>query len=291
MSRAIAQLDTCIDVVTPENIAFRYRVAGPFWRFLAFLLDAIFCAVFLFAAQMFLGLALTGLGAPEIAFAILMFLEFLVVFFYGGVFEALWNGQTLGKRILHLRVVTVEGLPIHGWQAMLRHVLRILDLQPICFGLVGLASAGLTARFQRLGDLAAGTMVIIEERSWLEGVLRLDDPNVARLAATLPADFLPSRSLARALAVYVQRRANFSLGRRQEIARHLAAPLADRLGIAPGANADLLLCALYHRVFVTEQGEMSERGASPFRADDSGDDGGVNEWLSSLSLATAGEAS
>lgn len=291
MSRAIAQLDTCIDVVTPENIAFRYRVAGPFWRFLAFLLDAIFCAVFLFAAQMFLGLALTGLGAPEIAFAILMFLEFLVVFFYGGVFEALWNGQTLGKRILHLRVVTVEGLPIHGWQAMLRHVLRILDLQPICFGLVGLVAAGLTARFQRLGDLAAGTMVIIEERSWLEGVLRLDDPNVARLAATLPADFLPSRSLARALAVYVQRRANFSLGRRQEIARHLAAPLADRLGIAPGANADLLLCALYHRVFVTEQGEMSERGASPFRADDSGDDGSVNEWLSSLSLATAGEAS
>jgi hypothetical protein len=111
----------------------------------------------------------------------------------------------------------------------------------------------LTQRSQRLGDLFAGTMVVIEEPQRLYGVIQVNEPAVAELAAALPAGFRPSRTLARTLATYVQRRKGFPWGRRIEIARHLAEPLRDRFNLPASTSYDLLLCALYHRTFIADR--------------------------------------
>ena len=123
-------------------------------------------------------------------------------------------------------------------------MLRTVDGQPGLFYLLGLAAATMNDRFQRLGDLACGTMVVVEERQWYGDVVRVDDPRAIRLAADLPAGFQPSRSLARALATYVGRRKNFSPSRRAQLARHLGVPLRRILDLPPETDFDRLLCAV-----------------------------------------------
>src|SRR5262249_234632 len=99
------------------------------------------------------------IGFAGVGFGIGLAVAFVVSWFYGGLFETFWNGQTPGKRIMHIRVITVDGRPIRGWQAVLRNVLRTADSLPF----VGIVAATRTKRSQRLGDLFAGTMVVIEE--------------------------------------------------------------------------------------------------------------------------------
>jgi len=263
MLNAGDQIDTRIEIVTPENIAFQYRVAGPFRRLPAYLIDFTLRAVLFLLGTLAFSIFFGFLGLPGAALGAVLILWFVLSWFYGGLFETYWNGQTPGKRLMQIRVVTVDGQPINGLQAVLRNILREIDAQPVCLFQIGLLSAMLTDRFQRLGDLAAGTMVVIEEPYWFRGVLRLNDPKVMELAAQLPYSFQPSRSLARALAAYVDRRAIFAWGRRIEIARHLAEPLRQKFNLPPDTNLDLLLCALYQRTFVAEREEPAD-GQSPF---------------------------
>ena len=288
MPTALNQLDTTIQVVTPENIAFDYRVAGPFRRLPAFLLDlAVRIGVFL--SMIFVVGLVAGFGGGGLAIAGMLIGWFLLEWFYGGFFEAYWNGQTPGKRVLGLRVLTVEGQPINGLQAVMRNVLRTVDMYPLlslqifgdappmylfptCF--VGLVVMACNRRFQRLGDLVCGTLVVIEERHWLTGVVKLEDPRAAQLAEFLPADFRVSRSLAQTLSSYVERRRFFSPPRRREIARHLGEPLLKKLGLPGDTSFDLLLCALYYRTFISDRADEAAShladvsGESPFgRAD------------------------
>jgi hypothetical protein len=113
----------------------------------------------------------------------------------------------------------------------------------------------LSRKYQRLGDLVAGTIVVVEERQWLTGVAKLDDPRAIQLAAYLPPNFVVSRSLAKVLATYVERRRFFTPPRRREVARHLAIPLLDRFGLPPDTSYDLLLCALYYRTFIADRSD------------------------------------
>jgi len=270
MAENLGQFDTTIEIVTPENIAFQYRVAGPFRRLPAYLIDLVIRALIVgvggFALSIAVGLALLG---PSWWIGGTLALLFIVTWFYGGLFEALWNGQTPGKRLMQIRVLSIDGQPINGMQAVGRHLLRAVDMLPVCY-LLGLLAAAMNNRFQRLGDWACGTMVVVEERQWLygHGVIRLAEPEVKRLAEQIPANFQPSRSLARALAAYVQRRRNFSWGRRLEIARHLGEPLREKFNLPLSTNVDLLLCALYHRTFITDrrrpEGARPAREGSPF---------------------------
>jgi hypothetical protein len=193
-----------------------------------------------------------------------MLLWFLLAWFYGGLFEAFWNGQTPGKRLMGIRVVSVEGQPITPLQAVLRNILREVDAQPLWLYQVGLLSAMLNERFQRLGDLACGTMVVVEERQRLQEVIRIGEPDAIRAAALIPPSFQPSRSLARALAAYVQRRRMFPWGRRMEIVRHLGEPLRQKFQLPLNLNLDLLLCGLYHRTFIADREPESSQGSCPF---------------------------
>jgi hypothetical protein len=79
--------------------------------------------------------------------------------------------------------------------------------------------------------------VVVEQRQWLMGVAKLDDPRAIQLAAYLPPNFVVPRSMARALATYVERRKFFSIPRRREVARHLAEPLLARFGPCFGFRA------------------------------------------------------
>jgi len=190
--------------------------------------------------------------------------SFLIEWFYGGFFEIYWNGQTPGKWVMGIRVLTIDGRPINGLQAVLRNVLRGVELFPP----TALVAMSCNQRFQRLGDLVCGTMVVIEERHWLTGVAKLEDPRAAKLAEYLPTDFRVSRSLARTLATYVERRRFFSQARRREVARHLGAPLLEEFEFRKDTSCDLLLCALYYRTFIADRPdeEQSESigGISPF---------------------------
>jgi uncharacterized RDD family membrane protein YckC len=184
---------------------------------------------------------------------------FVVSWFYFGLFETFWNGQTPGKRLMGLRVLSVDGRPINALQAVMRNVLRSVDAMPLLglspelsvpFYMVALVSMAASDRYQRLGDMACGTIVVVERRSALKGVAPMQNEEVVRFAAGLPASFVVSRALGHALSVYVARRELFVPARRFEIARTLGEPLAERLGLAAETNPDLLLCALYYRAFI-----------------------------------------
>jgi uncharacterized RDD family membrane protein YckC len=247
------QLDTRVRVVTPENIAFQYRIAGPFRRLPAYLIDLAIRFAVGIVALYGLTFVFRLMGLEEMGWGIwLTLFLFPLTWFYGGVFETFWNGQTPGKRIMRIRVLSVEGQAINASQATLRNVLRVVDAMPY-FYLVGLIVSAMNDRFQRLGDLACGTMVVSEDPRWLSGVAKVKEPDVLRLAAKIPASFQPSRSLAQALAVYVGRRQNFMPARRVQIARYVGVPLRERFGLPHQTNLDQLLCALYNRVFVTDE--------------------------------------
>ncbi|MHB1033253.1 MAG: RDD family protein [Pirellulales bacterium] len=267
MTRGTEQLDTSIEIVTPENIAFRYRAAGPFRRLPAYLVDLVIRGLIGVLAMLALALLFHLIGVAGMGMGIAGVVWFILAWFYGGLFETFWNGQTPGKRMMRIRVLSVDGQPINGFQAVLRNVLRAVDAMPAVYYQLGLITATMNDRFQRLGDLAAGTMVVVEERQFGYAVARVTDPEAIRLAGQIPPDFRVSRSLGRALAGYVQRRAVFTWGRRAEIAQHLGEPLRERFGLPPGTSCDLLLSALYHRTFIAETANgqgVSDLGESPF---------------------------
>jgi uncharacterized RDD family membrane protein YckC len=244
-------LDSTIRVVTPENIAFEYRLAGPFRRLPALLLDT--CIQFAVLLGLMIGLGMTvGQLSQGLMVFIFMLAVHVVMWFYGVLFETFMNGQTPGKYVLGLRVLSDSGQPINGLQATLRNLLRSADL---LVPFLSLIVSAMNRKYQRLGDLVAGTMVVIEEKQWLTGVAKLDDPRAIQLAAYLPLNFVVSRSLAKTLATYVERRRFFSPPRRREVARHLAVPLLERFGLPLDTSYDLLLCALYYRTFIADRSQ------------------------------------
>jgi hypothetical protein len=192
-----------------------------------------------------------------------------------------------------IRVLRTDGQPINGLQAVMRNVLRFVDMMPLVppplpefmvppqvvnmpvfpIFLAGLVTSALNRRYQRLGDIVCGTMVVVEERRWLFGVAKIEDPRAEQLATFIPANFRISRSLAQALAVYVERRKFFAPPRRREIARHLGEPLLEKLGLPHDTSHDLLLCALYYRAFVTDRSDarldLPPREPSPVAAAES----------------------
>lgn len=266
-----AALDTTIAVVTPENIEFKYQLAGPFRRLPAYLIDLIarwsFLLVLWIGGALLLGLLdLSFLGPFAVAGGLVFY--FLVGWFYGAVFETFFNGRTIGKWACGIRTIDIDGRPISGKRAVIRNLLRVADLAPIAAmsqwdpdippifiiptGMAGLLSMVFTRRLQRLGDLAAGTMVIIDERTWRVPTTRVDDPRIPALASYIPAGYRVSRSMARTLAVYAERRHHLTPARRREVTRHLTVPLIDLFEFRSDIDPDLLMQSLYYKTFLAE---------------------------------------
>ena len=128
MSDMSAPLDSLVEIVTPENIAFHYRVAGPFRRFPAFFIDLLIRWAFLLV--LLIAVSAAGVVVGGAAIAVFLVAYFVVEWFYGGLFETFMNGQTPGKWVLGIRVLSLDGQPINGVQAVLRNVLRFVDMMP-----------------------------------------------------------------------------------------------------------------------------------------------------------------
>lgn len=146
-------------VATPERVSFDYQVAGLGTRAIAQTLDllivaGILLAVFFAAAG--LGLA-TGSGNLFVRFFVLG--AFFLLFGYFWVSEAIWSGQTAGKRVFRLRAIGDRGERLTFAQAGIRNVVRIVDFLPYGYGL-GLVVLFVNGKGKRLGDLAAGTIVV-----------------------------------------------------------------------------------------------------------------------------------
>jgi uncharacterized RDD family membrane protein YckC len=275
------KLDCFARVITPENVEFEYALAGPFQRLPAFLIDFLLRALILMGVLlMFTIFALFAVLGGNIVTLVLLLTFFLMSWFYGIFFEVRYNGRTPGKMAMKLRVISIDGRPINATQAALRNLLRLADMcvllplrslgedGPMAYVIptlcIGFVSMSLTRRMQRVGDLAAGTMVISEAQL---GSLRSMVPEDARafgLAELIPATFSANHSLSQAIGHYMESRLRLSPTRRVEVSKHLAEPLIQRFELLPDTSPDLLLCALYTRIFLSA--EERERGLQQLRS-------------------------
>ena len=151
--QAARMLDTVREVHTPEGVALRLPTAGPVPRALAWALDlAIRAGIALGAATVLALLHQVGSGL----YAIVLF---VLLWAYPIVCEGAFNGQTPGKRVMELRVVSADGAPV-GWiAAIVRNLLRTVDMLPLAYT-VGLVSTLADPHGRRLGDMVARTVVV-----------------------------------------------------------------------------------------------------------------------------------
>src|SRR5439155_396459 len=150
--------DSDLIVATPERVSFDYQVAGLATRGIAQLLDLLILAGILVGLY-FAAFAIGAAGANTVAFLVAVIGSFVVIFGYFWACEAFWSGQTVGKKVFRLRAVGDRGEPMTFVQAGIRNVVRIVDFLPYAYG-VGVVVLFINGKGKRLGDLAAGTIVV-----------------------------------------------------------------------------------------------------------------------------------
>src|SRR5262249_6931321 len=149
------------EVVTPERVRIAYRVAGPGARLWAWLIDLV-----LWGLLAFVGVVVASvleMGRAGLGMGIMVLWVFLLKWGDPLVFEWLWLGQTPGKRLAGIRVIREDGTAIGLAQSAVRNIVRVVDAMPLAYGL-GFAVAMTDRSFRRLGDLAAGTLVVHVDR-------------------------------------------------------------------------------------------------------------------------------
>jgi uncharacterized RDD family membrane protein YckC len=230
-------------VLTPERVSLQYDIAGIGSRGAAALIDVLIqtaiVLVMLLGVGVGAGMALQAAGAAssDLGFVIMYVIVILALFGvtsgYYILFEIIWSGQTPGKRIVGVRVMRENGYPIRPVDSVIRNLVRIVDSLPVGYA-VGVLTMLCNARSKRLGDFAAGTIVVREgTRGRLVGAepLTVDQPRGPTLRnedATLVRDFLVRRS-------GMDRQA------RDALAARLAGALATRYGLAVEGEPELFL--------------------------------------------------
>jgi uncharacterized RDD family membrane protein YckC len=146
---------------TPEGIIFAYPLAGPITRSIAWGIDFIVINALSLGVSMLLpAMAIVSI---DLYLALQVLSIFVVSIGYGVATEWAWRGQTVGKRLMRLRVMDAQGLRLQFHQVLLRNLLRFVDMLPMSY-LVGGCACLLSRRAQRLGDLAANTVVVHHTR-------------------------------------------------------------------------------------------------------------------------------
>ena len=148
-----------LEIETPDHVVLRFQLAGAGNRGFAALTD-FFIAVVVTYAMEFAFTQLVQL-APELSGweGWLLFSQLLLVWLYFVLLEWLWNGQTIGKRIFGLRVISEDGEPARFVAVVVRNLVRVVDFLPAFYGL-GVVTLIVSSRSQRLGDYAGGTFVV-----------------------------------------------------------------------------------------------------------------------------------
>src|SRR5208282_3462900 len=223
-----------LTIATPEGVLFRLPLAGPASRLYAMLLDT----------AIVLG-TVNGVGllvywifskAPGFGFMVITLAEFAIGFAYSALLEGLWNGQTIGKRLLHLRVIDQDGLPLRIEQAWVRNLMRVFDALPFAY-LVGGLSVLSSPLMQRFGDRVAGTLVVRQtplaapgEEPWMRQKYNsfMDYPALARKLRSAATP-----ELAILIQDVLRRRSELAAYARREIYRELAAYLQSEISRFP----------------------------------------------------------
>jgi uncharacterized RDD family membrane protein YckC len=159
-----------LTIKTPEGIAFSLRLAGPVTRFLAWVVDLGTIVAIISILNVVLGIL--GVMSRDLAMAANIIAFFVVSIGYGILTEWHWQGQTLGKKLLRLRVMDEQGLRLQFSQIVIRNLLRFMDSLPALYLIGGLVCL-FSRRAQRLGDFAANTIVV-----WTP---RVSEPDVNQL--------------------------------------------------------------------------------------------------------------
>jgi uncharacterized RDD family membrane protein YckC len=209
-----------VSIVTPEGITLDMPLAGAGSRFIAAVIDTTLQLLTL------LGLFILTRLAPDsgVVAALFVALAFAVFTAYDILFETLASGRTPGKRWTGLRVVTVAGGPIRFTTSAVRNLLRLVDILPGSY-LVGIVTIILSKKNQRLGDMAAGTLVVRERTTvssgpWSTGLPAADDADLDGWDPTaLTADEVAT------VRRFLERRTTLT----QEARARLGAELAGRL--------------------------------------------------------------
>jgi uncharacterized RDD family membrane protein YckC len=238
-------VDDEFSIETPEAVRFGYDIAGIGSRFLAALVDTLIIVIL---QALVLGLTLAvlagtlgdlrGGGVGTWIAAGLGLLAFALLWGYYLLFEMIWNGQSPGKRWVGLRVIKDNGAPISFVDSVIRNLVRLVDFLPAYYG-IGVVVMFLNDQARRLGDFAAGTLVIRERKGVaLDSLIVLSRP----AAPALLAEPLPGlESLAAGdydlIERFLQRRDG--LANRERLACKLAANISARMGLAPQELAPL----------------------------------------------------
>jgi uncharacterized RDD family membrane protein YckC len=227
-------------VNTPENISFSFDVAGIGSRFMAALVDILIYGVLSIAAGAITLQVISRLDDENLISlitAIYTGVEFLMYWGYYILFEIIWGGQSPGKRLLKLRVVRLDGTPAGAGQIVMRNIGRLVDIFP-GFYAVGIITMFLNDQSRRLGDLAAGTLVVRESQpvtltqlTTPASVVTLSEKAKTE-AATLPLNRL-SREQFQVVQEFIQRRASMNESQRTR--------LAMQIGLAVARQMDVLL--------------------------------------------------
>jgi uncharacterized RDD family membrane protein YckC len=265
-----------LTIDTPEQVSLRFPVAGVGSRFLAILIDTLLQIACYVAIILIFVLIVTS--APKTAtgglsrsgekwlVAILILIHFVMYWGYFTLFEGLKNGQTPGKMLFKLRVIQDSGRQITFFEAMTRNLIRVVDMIP-SFYLVGVISMLCNRQHKRLGDLAAGTLVV-HERKTDEPIWGGSGPRTFTAASftpppeallpshaapeiTLPADAVARLSVEDLTVIdrFFSRILDMDLNTRADIAARLTAQMAAKMQmeVPPEINPERLLEAIAHQ--------------------------------------------
>ena len=230
MQQSKQLIDTRTSLDTPEGVQLTFHIAGPALRMGAYIADfAIRLALIIFLAitLALLGFTLGGATGPTI-FGLILVISFLAEWFYGTLFEWLWSGRTPGKRMFNIRVLKDGGYPIGFYEAVIRNFLRSADAPFIFLYAIGVVTMMCNQRMQRLGDLFAGTMVVVEERTKVPHKPRnLHMVPILERSECRRGYHVSERTIDVVTRLF-ERAGYLSGPRREAIASVLAEPIADR---------------------------------------------------------------
>lgn len=207
-------LDTVFNVQTPEGIELQLKIAGFWPRSLAWLLD------FLIRAIIYVVLAMILAQFEKLGMGLFLILIFVLEWFYPVLFEVNNQGMTPGKSMLGIQVVNVDATPVSWTPSLIRNILRTVDFLPLLYGL-GFLTMLLNQRFQRLGDLAAGTLVVYKPVKKKEASFVSDSTTELTIDLSLKEQ--------QAIISYAERSSALSNERKDELAEILS-PLKNNRG-------------------------------------------------------------
>lgn len=231
-------MDDTKHIVTPEHVTVTYALAGIGTRFGAVLLDTCLQVILAVLLAWAFGFNLLSLAEPNQGawwMAILGLALFAIVWGYYVLWETVWSGQTPGKRLAGIRVLRDGGYPVDFRAVLIRNIVRLADFLPFGYG-AGALAMFLSKESKRLGDYAAGTIVVADARAL---------PNRPAMPSEAPPVYqlLGNPALLRLRAItreqfsvverFLERAIELPPGRREELAAQVGAPLMQLIGLPP----------------------------------------------------------